>query len=49
MVVYRSLAKNESVQMAPQDDAVPPLKGKDVTPSGLLPLPRSKPAGSRVE
>ena len=29
-------------------NALPPLKGNDVTPSGLLPSPRSRPTGSRI-
>ena len=41
MVEYRLLVENESVQVAPEANALPPLKGKDVTPSGLLSSPRS--------
>ena len=49
MVEHRLLVENESVQVASQVNALPPLKGKDVTPSGLLPSPRSRPTGSRME
>ena len=42
MVEYRLLAVNESVQVASQANALTPLKIKDVTPSGLLPSPRSR-------
>ena len=49
MVEHRLLVENESVQMASQANALPPLKGKDVTTSGLLPSPRSRPTGSRME
>ena len=49
MVEYRLLAENESVQVESQANALPPLKGNDVTPSGLLPSPRSRPTGSRME
>ena len=49
MVVCRLLAENKSVQMASQANALPPLKGKDVTQSGLLSAPRSRPTGSRIE
>ena len=49
MVEYRLLAENESVQVASQANALPPLKGNDVTPSGLLPSPRSRPTCSRME
>ena len=46
MVEYRLLVENESVQVA---NALPPLEGKDITPSGLLPLPRSILTDSRME
>ena len=49
MVEHRLLDENESVQVASQANAVPLLKGNDVTPSGLLPSPRSRPTGSRME
>ena len=49
MVEHRLLAENESVQVAFQANALPPLKGKDVTLSGLMPSPRSRPTGSRIE
>ena len=49
MVEHRLLAENESVQVASQANALPPLKGKYVIPSGLLPSPRSRPTGSRIE
>ena len=49
MVEHRLLVENESVQVASQANALPPLKGKDVTPSCLLPSPRSRPTGSRME
>ena len=39
MVEYRLLAENESVQVASQANALPHLKGNEVTPSGLLPSP----------
>ena len=42
MVENRLLAVNESVKVASQANALPPLKGKDITPSGLLPSPRSR-------
>ena len=45
MVEYRLLAENESVQVASQANALPPLKGNEVTPSGLLLSPRSRPTG----
>ena len=48
MVEYRLLVENESVQVASQANALPHLKGKDVTPSGLLPSHRSRPTGSRM-
>ena len=34
-------AENELVQVASQANALPPLQGKDVTPSGIQPSPRS--------
>ena len=43
MVEHRLLVENESVQVASQANALSPLKGKDVTPSGLLLLTRSWP------
>ena len=46
---FKMLAENESVQVAFQANVLSPLKGKDVTPSDLLPSPRSRPTGSRVE
>ena len=49
MVEHRLLAENESVQVASLDNVLPPLKGKDATPSGLLPSPRSRPTGSGIE
>ena len=49
MMEHRSLAENESVQVASQAIALPPLKRKDVTPSGLLPSNRSRLTGSRME
>ena len=49
MVEYGLLAENESVLVASQANALPHLKGNDVTPSGLLLSPRSKPTGSRME
>ena len=49
MVEYRLLAENESLQVASQANALPPLKVNDVTPSVLLPSPRSRPTGSRME
>ena len=49
MVEYRLLAWNESVQVASQANALPPLKEKDVTPTGLLRSPRSRHKGSRME
>ena len=39
MVVYRLLADDESVQLASQINALPPLKGKVVLPSDLLHRP----------
>ena len=39
MVEHRLLAGNKSVQVASQDNALSPLKGKNVTPSGLLQRP----------
>ena len=36
---HRLLVENESVQVASQANALPPLKRKDVTPSGLLRCP----------
>ena len=42
MMVYRLLAENESVQVASQSNVLPTLKGKDVTPSCLLPSSRSR-------
>ena len=38
MVVHRLLSENESVHVVSQANALPPLKGKDVTSSGLPPL-----------
>ena len=49
MVEYRLLAENKSVQVASQANALPSLKGKDVTPSGVLPSPRSRLTGLRIE
>ena len=49
MVEHRLLAENETVQVASQAYALPLLMEKDVTPSGLLPSPRSRPTGSRME
>ena len=49
MVEYWLLVGNESVQVASQANALLPLKGKDVTPSGLLSSPRTRPIGSRME
>ena len=49
MVEHCLLAENESVQVASQANALPPLKGKGITPSGLLPLPQSRPTVSRME
>ena len=49
MVEHRLLVENESVQVASLANALPLLKGKDVTPSGLLPSPRSRPTGPRKE
>ena len=49
MVEHRLLTENVSAQMASQANALPPLKGNDVTPSGLLPSPRSRPTGSRMK
>ena len=49
MVEHRLLVENESVQVAFQANALPPLKENDVAQSGLLPLPRSRPTGSRME
>ena len=46
MVEHRLLVETESAQVASQANALPPLMGKDVTPSGLLPSPRSRPTGS---
>ena len=43
MVVY------DSVQVASQANTLPPLKGKDVTPSGNLLSNRLRPTGSRIE
>ena len=43
------LVENESIQVASQANALPPLKGNNVTPSGLLPSTRSRPTGSRME
>ena len=40
------LAENESVEVASQANSLPLLKGKYVTPSGLLSSPRSRPTGS---
>ena len=45
----RLLVENESVQVASQANTLPPLKGKDVTPSGLLTSPRSRTTGPRME
>ena len=47
MVEHRLLVENESVQVASQANALPPLSGKDVTPSGLLLSPRSRLTGSK--
>ena len=47
MVEYWLLVENVSVQVASQANALPPLKGKEVTPSGLLPSSRSRPTCSR--
>ena len=49
MVEHRLLAEDESVQVASLANALPPLKGKYVTPFGLLPSPRSRPTGSKME
>ena len=49
LLEHRLLVENESVQVASQANALPPLKEKDATPSGLLPSPRSRPSGSRME
>ena len=49
MVEHSLLVENESVQVASLANALPPLKGKDVTPSVLLPSPRSRTTGSRME
>ena len=49
MVEYRLLVENESVQVASHANALPPLKGKDITPSGVLPSPRSRPTSSSME
>ena len=49
MVVSRLLAENESVQMGSHSNALSSLKRKDVTASGLLSLPRSRPTCSRIE
>ena len=43
LVGHRLLVENESVQVESQANALPHLKGKDVTPFGLLPSPRSRP------
>ena len=37
MVEHRLLVENESVQVASQANILPPLKVKDLKPSGLLP------------
>ena len=49
IVEHRLLAENESAQVASQANAFPHLNGNDATPSGLLPSPRSRPTGSRME
>ena len=49
MVEYWLLVENKSVQVASQANALPPLNGNDVTPSGILPSPRSRPTGSIME
>ena len=49
MVDHRLLVENESIQVASQANALPPLKENDVSPTGLLPSPRSRPTGSRME
>ena len=49
MVEHRLLVENESVQVAFQANALPPLRGKDVTPSGLPQSTRSRPTGSKME
>ena len=36
MVEYRLLTENESVLVASQANALPPLKGNEVTPSGVV-------------
>ena len=46
LVEHSLLDENESVQVASKANALPPLKGKEVAPSGLLPSPRSRPTGS---
>ena len=42
MVEHRLLIEDESVQVASKAYAILPLRGKDVTTSGLLPSPRSR-------
>ena len=44
-----ALFLEEEEEVASQANALPPLKGNDVTPSGLQPSPRSRPTGSRME
>ena len=49
MVEHRLLVENESVHVTSRANALSPLKGKDATPSGLLPSPRSRPTGAIIE